>query len=329
MPASDSLLPTGADPLSALALTGTGPAASVLVVDDSRFVRLSLVRGLAGRFPLLQADSGERAWELLLLDPTIGAVLSDLSMPGMDGFSLLGRVRGSMLERVRRMPFAVLSGADDPAHRERARALGADRFVVKGEAVDVLAEWLDTRLAAMPPASATPPATATPQSAPLAPGTLAATTRLVPDPLPRWLHATAERIAATGEGPAALLRLHAPGMAELPARLRRGVRAADALHVETSDTAWLCMPATPALAVRLAVRFGLLAAGRASTPHARVSVCVGAIDVAGPSACVDALRVRAPTLPDAPGLALGTGEDDEAGGWRCLLPWPAARLLIG
>lgn len=399
----------------------------MLLVDDSRFVRVSMVRGLAGRFPLQQADSGEKAWELLLLDPSIGAVLSDLSMPGMDGFELLRRVRASMLERVRVLPFVVLSGADDPAQRERARELGADRFVVKGEDVDALADWLGARLgtgagaaastvpaaataptelrpaptlaptpapeltpvpaaaspvrdavpvpvAATPvsdsahpattappsqgavpdasvpapadPAVATPrptlatvPAAGAPADRPPVPAPGVATprapmpARLVPDPLHRWFVAALARPAAAGDAPHALLRLHAPGLDDLPARLRRGVRGADALHVDGTDTAWLCVPASATLALRLGIRFGLLAAGRqagaAGASAARVSVCLQPVD---PQHAVDALatlRVAPPGLPEPGGLAIGVGVGAWGPAWRCTLPWPAARLLIG
>jgi CheY-like chemotaxis protein len=348
---------------------------TVLVVDDSRFVRASLVRGLASRFRLQQAESGERAWELLLLDPSIGAVLSDLSMPGMDGFELLRRVRASMLDRVRALPFAVLSGADDAAQRARAEALGADRFVVKGDRVDALADWIAERLSAAPAALAAASAAAeaaVPAEAPVGlEGPVAADAPVVadavpavdarvaveaplgavagvaaetpaappaapeptrtPDPLERWFRAATSRRVAAGDAPPALLRLHAPGLGELHARLRRGVRAADALHLDEADLAWLCVPASGPLALRLAVRFGLLAAGRlaiASGAAARVSVCLVGVDPARPSEALDAFRALPLDAPPMPGLAVRAVAGPWGPAWQCTLPWPAARLLV-
>ncbi len=310
------------------------PAASVLVVDDSRFVRASLVRALVSRFRVQQAESGERAWEVLLLDPSIGAVLSDLNMPGVDGFELLQRVRGSMLERVRMLPFAVLSGADDPAQRERARELGADRFVVKGDGVESLGDWLETRLLA---GTGNPAAVSIPAAAPAVPaGAPHATPPAGTDSLERWLEAATARPAATpasvADLPAVLLRLHAPGLDALPARLRRGVRSADALHVEGADTAWLCVPASPALALRLALRFGLLAAGRqalgSGPAAARVAVCLLELDPDRPADALAALRDLPPDLPVEPGLSVHALEGPGSEGWRCALPWPAVRLLV-
>lgn len=342
----------------------------MLVVDDSRFVRASLVRALVSRFRIQQAESGERAWELLLLDPSIGAVLSDLNMPGVDGFELLRRVRGSMLERVRTLPFAVLSGADDPAQRDRARELGADRFVVKGDGVESLGDWLASRLAPdagagasgpaspdapTPPSSAPTPASdgeppspsldapppdvrgSTHRAAP-APQVSApvSSASVAPDPLRPWLDAAVARSAA-GAAPAAdlrpvLLRLHAPGLDGLPARLRRGVRAADALHVEGADTAWLCVPASEALALRLALRFGLLAAGRqaleSGAAAARVAVWLLEIDPERAADALAALRSLPSDIPAEPGLSVHVLPAPGAEGWRCVFPWPAARLLI-
>lgn len=335
----------------------------VLVVDDSRFVRASIARALGNDFALQQADSGERAWELLLLDDSIRAVLSDLTMPGIDGFELLRRVRGSMLDRIRGIPFAVLSGADEAEPRERARQLGADRFVVKGEGFDPMCAWLRERLATQPAAagaarsvlaqattgpsvSAAPPPAGTsspvmqPMPAdPLAPVTQSAPPGVpaagvpaagVPDPLAHWL----QRLLAaqrTDDASLALLRLHAPGLPELPARLRRGVRAADALYQETEDTAWLCLPASAALAVRLALRFALLAGGRAADgagERARVGVTLYALDPRNALAELAAAAVQ-PVRVGAPGqVALDCHAAAWGPAWTCDLPWPAARLMV-
>jgi CheY-like chemotaxis protein len=379
----------------------TASEGSVLVVDDSRFVRASLVRGLAGRFRIQQAESGERAWELLLLDGSIAAILSDLSMPGIDGFELLRRVRASMLERLRELPFAMLSGSDDAAQRDRALALGADRFVVKGDGVGELGDWLAERLRSDrdlaeraraetadsgdpsldPPAQVTDaPPVAPPLMAPAAPAPAAtaalpvavssevaaavsvpvaaasaataveaaarvtavakvsaeslaptAVTGLVPDPLPRWFAAAAAAAGASAEAPPSLIRMHSPGLADLPARLRRGVRSADALFVESVDTAWLCVPASAATALRLALRFGLLAAGRQAAASgvaaARVSMCLHPVDPLRPGDALAALLASASEPAAAGGLTVRAFAGAWGPAWQCTLPWPAVRLL--
>jgi CheY-like chemotaxis protein len=262
-------------------------------------------------------------------------------MPGVDGFELLRRVRGSMLPRLREMPFAVLSGADDPVQRARALELGADRFAVKGQGTDALIEWLSERLATPggtvgtgdevpePPGSDSPTAPAAP-AAPRPPAS--PMPRLVADPLPRWFQAAVGRPAAAGDVAHALLRLHAPGIDDLAARLRRGIRSADALHVEAVDMAWLCVPATGPLALRLALRFGLLAAGRQAVPGpaaARVSVCLHPVDPREPMAALSSVGAISPDAPDAGGLALHACAGSWGSAWRCVVPWPGVRMMAG
>jgi hypothetical protein len=154
---------------------------------------------------------------------------------------------------------------------------------------------------------------------------------MVPDPLQGWFRTAISRPTGAGDPAPALLRLHGPGLPDLHARLRRGVRAADALHLDGADTAWLCVPAPASLGVRLALRFGLLAAGRmalASGQGARVSVCLVGVDPARPADALAALQSLPTELGADAGLALHALAGPWGPGWRCALPWPAARLLV-
>ena len=104
----------------------------ILVVDDSRLVRMALARNLKGTFDVREEGDGEAAWQQLLLDNTIRAVISDLQMPKLDGAGLLQRVRASKQRRLQEMPFIVVSGEETEEERERVRQLGASDFVTKG-----------------------------------------------------------------------------------------------------------------------------------------------------------------------------------------------------
>jgi len=104
----------------------------ILVVDDSRLVRMALVRNLKGQFDVREEGDGESAWQQLILDHSIRAVISDLQMPKLDGFGLLQRVRASKQRRLQEMPFIVVSGEETEEERERARQLGVSDFVTKG-----------------------------------------------------------------------------------------------------------------------------------------------------------------------------------------------------
>jgi diguanylate cyclase (GGDEF)-like protein len=67
-----------------------------------------------------------------MVDPNIQVLISDLSMPKLDGYGLLQRVRESSIGRIREMPVIMISGDEDESARNRAKDLGATDFITKG-----------------------------------------------------------------------------------------------------------------------------------------------------------------------------------------------------
>jgi diguanylate cyclase (GGDEF)-like protein len=118
----------------------------ILVVDDSRMVRASLIRHMRDRFEVREEADGEAAWEALLVDPALQVVLTDIGMPRLDGYGLLERIRGAKVGRVRELPVLILSGDEDASARERALALGANGFVTKGSGSAELLAALESLL---------------------------------------------------------------------------------------------------------------------------------------------------------------------------------------
>lgn len=104
----------------------------VLIADDSRIVRASLVQHLKDRFDIREVTDGEAAWQAILLDSSIRVVISDLTMPKVDGFELLNRVRSSKVQRIRELPIVIISGEEQTAERDRAASVGATDFIRKG-----------------------------------------------------------------------------------------------------------------------------------------------------------------------------------------------------
>jgi two-component system cell cycle response regulator len=104
----------------------------ILVVDDSRIVRATIIKRIRDRFDTREEADGEAAWEALLVDPEIHLVISDLSMPRLDGYGLLERIRASKVPRIRNMPVIMISGDEDETSRHRAKELGASDFITKG-----------------------------------------------------------------------------------------------------------------------------------------------------------------------------------------------------
>ncbi|MBN4079396.1 diguanylate cyclase [Beggiatoa alba] len=112
----------------------------ILIVDDSPTIRLSLSRALQDEFMTIEAVDGEQAWQFLSGDSRIEVVITDLSMPKLDGLGLVKRMRNSVVTRVRNMPVIVVTGADDTDAREGAFQAGASDFVTKtSDRVELLA----------------------------------------------------------------------------------------------------------------------------------------------------------------------------------------------
>ena len=115
----------------------------VLIADDSRIVRATLIKHIEGIFDFREASDGLEAWETLLIDPNIQIVLSDITMPRLDGYGLLERIRSSKIPRIRSLPVVMVSGSQDQPEQDRARAAGATDLIGKGMHPDQLLSRLD------------------------------------------------------------------------------------------------------------------------------------------------------------------------------------------
>lgn len=101
----------------------------ILVVDDSALVRTIVGRILTREgFDVRTAEDGTGALRLIRAEP-FEAVVSDLSMPGLDGFDLLVAIR--TLEVPPEVIFLSGARADDFTAAVRALRLGAHDFLTK------------------------------------------------------------------------------------------------------------------------------------------------------------------------------------------------------
>jgi CheY-like chemotaxis protein len=111
-------------------------ARTVLVVDDGRDARdmMALLLRLKG-YHARTAEGGAQALAAIEADrPDL--VLLDLTMPDMDGFEVLRRLRAD--PRHERLPVVMFSGIGDPKVADEARRLGAADFVLKGGGLDLV-----------------------------------------------------------------------------------------------------------------------------------------------------------------------------------------------
>ena len=109
----------------------------VLLVEDHRDTRQMYVAFLSSSFDIMEAGDAEQALDLLhQRRPDL--IITDLSLPGMDGFELIAQVRSD--PATRDIPVISLSGYGGQTHEERARAAGCDRILQKPCLPDALAE---------------------------------------------------------------------------------------------------------------------------------------------------------------------------------------------
>src|SRR5262249_41893295 len=104
-------------------------ARRILVADDSRTLREAAALLLQqGGYRVEMATDGWEAWDLLQ-DQPFDLLLTDLEMPRLDGWELIGRVRRH--PNLRHLSVLIMSSRMGEAHRQRAFGLGADDFIGK------------------------------------------------------------------------------------------------------------------------------------------------------------------------------------------------------
>jgi DNA-binding response OmpR family regulator len=102
---------------------------TVLVVDDNAFFRRFLKDVLSLRgLTVYEAEGGEAGLQIAL-EKRPWLILTDVSMPGVDGFEFCRRVRSHSL--IRHTPLIFLSGWDDYKDRYKGMEVGGDEYLSK------------------------------------------------------------------------------------------------------------------------------------------------------------------------------------------------------
>lgn len=100
--------------------------AAILVVDDDEMIRDMLYDLFEEQHRCHTAETAERALSYLETGH-YDVILTDISMPGLSGVELLGRVRQSQPDT----PVIVITGIQDQALAQGLIKLGAYHFLLK------------------------------------------------------------------------------------------------------------------------------------------------------------------------------------------------------
>lgn len=104
----------------------------ILAVDDSRVMRRAISKILSPPYDVIEAEHGEDGWALLQHHEDIQIVFTDLSMPYLDGYGLLERIRNSTDTRIADIPVIIITGnEDDDEAKMEALDKGANDFIAK------------------------------------------------------------------------------------------------------------------------------------------------------------------------------------------------------
>ena len=117
---------------------------TIMVVDDSVTMRRVAERLLTRNgYRVVTAKDGLDAIAMLQTE-TPSTVLLDIEMPRADGFEVAAFIRNNA--RIARVPIIMITSRSGEKHRERARSLGVDRYLIKPYQEDqLLAEVKDVR----------------------------------------------------------------------------------------------------------------------------------------------------------------------------------------
>ena len=113
------------------------PSKTILVVDDDPFILDLVSRFLSAKgFRVLTTTDPEKAFSLAELEmPRL--IISDLAMPGLDGFALMQGFRAN--HATEHIPLVLLTGSDKISDIERGFASGAQLYLLKP--VDWAISW--------------------------------------------------------------------------------------------------------------------------------------------------------------------------------------------
>jgi diguanylate cyclase (GGDEF)-like protein len=112
----------------------------ILVVDDSKVIRLAARKMLGSDYEIHLAEDGLVGWEMLQQNSNISVVFTDLMMPNLSGMELLENIRTSSNDNIANLPVIVMTGHDDSeAAKQTVFEAGATDFVSKPfESIDLV-----------------------------------------------------------------------------------------------------------------------------------------------------------------------------------------------
>lgn len=113
----------------------SGKKKPILIVDDNKDLRNFLKCSFGEQYTVLEAGNGNEAWKLLQkASPEL--IISDVMMPGMDGFELCRLIKSTF--ETSHIPVILLTSLCDKSNQLEGLGLGAEDYVTKPFDVSLL-----------------------------------------------------------------------------------------------------------------------------------------------------------------------------------------------
>lgn len=116
----------------------------ILIVDDNDEILDFLDRILRSKYTVLKAESGDQAIQILESN-SVQLVISDVMMPGMDGFELCKTIKGNF--EYSHIPVILLTAKNTIKAKVTGLELGADAYIEKPFSNDHLKAQIASLLA--------------------------------------------------------------------------------------------------------------------------------------------------------------------------------------
>ncbi len=102
----------------------------ILIVDDSASIRQMVTFTLKGAgYDVIDAVDGKDALDKLSRAPDVSMIVTDLSMPNVDGIGLIRAVRGGNSHKF--IPIVMLTTESLESKKQEGKAAGATGWIVK------------------------------------------------------------------------------------------------------------------------------------------------------------------------------------------------------
>ncbi len=118
----------------------------VLALGGAPIIRGAIGEPLREHFEVREVGDAETAWQAVLLDSSIRAVIGDAMLPTLRTFELIARLRASKVQRIRELPAIVLVAGGSASDSRRTQELAGTELVIDDAPAENIAAELLSRL---------------------------------------------------------------------------------------------------------------------------------------------------------------------------------------